>query len=887
MDPRHSSAADGSSAAVKIDLHVHSSFSDRPYSWFLRSSHAAECYTSPGTVYATAKARGMNLVTLCDHDTIDGALELRALADDTFISEEVSARFPEDGCIVHTIVVDITEAQHREIQALRANIYELVTYLHHQGVEFSLCHPLSQVNRRLQTHHLERCLLMFRNLELRNGTRDVAHEDALRRILAGLTAATMARYAERHPRTPAFNLEGRYGLVGGSDDHAGLSIARAFTTFEGARSGAGLTAALRERRTAPGGQHGSTAVLQHNAYGVLGGYLQRSSQGHHDHGHPHEGAEEATEEATEAAMEDGPSPALAATLSRYAELIATAQDDEGPFDFGGLLASGHTDPTQAQLSRLVESVLVRSSREAAGDVKDELLAARLVELADKIPALLKAITVSLPAILGARWHGHDIQSARRYSSGLGFAERARETPAVAILTDTVDDTNGVSLGLRRLAAAAVAGGHDLRLIAAGPGDHVVTDANGIVRLPAILHHRLADYPQMEFAVPHLPSLIGYLLENRIDLVQCSTPGPVGLMGLLAARTIGIPVVGQYHTDLPEYGTRLTGDPIVGAMLGKLVGWFYSAMDRVYAPSEAVVRRLDELGVPGDKVARIRRGIDLEMFSHARRDTAALAALIPDSGEASLTVLYVGRLSREKGLESLLDGFALAAQAVPRARLVVVGDGPQAQALAARAAASNRVHFLGARHGAELAMLMASSDLFVSPSETETFGNTVVEAQASGTPVIVAGRGAAGENMIDGITGMIVDGHSPEEIAGAIRLLLTEAGVRRHMGAAAIAFAQQYDMKNAAEATVGEYRRFLGNREVGAHAAAAHVARPGAMQPARVKPATTASAAAPGATAAAATGGIAGSARTAAAGSGASASATASVVADAGEGGWLI
>ena len=109
-------------AVVRIDLHVHSRFSSRPYSWFLRSAHSAECYTEPAAVYATAKARGMNLVTLCDHDTIDGALELRTVADDTFISEEVSARFPEDGCIVHTIVIDISESQHREIQALRTNI---------------------------------------------------------------------------------------------------------------------------------------------------------------------------------------------------------------------------------------------------------------------------------------------------------------------------------------------------------------------------------------------------------------------------------------------------------------------------------------------------------------------------------------------------------------------------------------------------------------------------------------------------------------------------------------------------------------------------------------------------------------------------------------------
>ena len=111
---------------VKVDLHVHSSFSDKPYSWFLKATKAAECYTTPRKVYDLATARGMNLVTICDHDSIDGALELAAIAPNTFISEEVSARFPEDGCVMHAITLNITEAQHQEIQRLRRNIYELV-----------------------------------------------------------------------------------------------------------------------------------------------------------------------------------------------------------------------------------------------------------------------------------------------------------------------------------------------------------------------------------------------------------------------------------------------------------------------------------------------------------------------------------------------------------------------------------------------------------------------------------------------------------------------------------------------------------------------------------------------------------------------------------------
>ena len=125
----------GTSKAHKVDLHVHSSHSDRPYSWFLRSTGAAECYTAVDQAYAIARRRGMDLVTLADHDVIDGALALcERHPGDTFVSVEVSARFPEDGCIVHVICVDVTEAQHRELQRLRYNVYELVDYIRAQDI---------------------------------------------------------------------------------------------------------------------------------------------------------------------------------------------------------------------------------------------------------------------------------------------------------------------------------------------------------------------------------------------------------------------------------------------------------------------------------------------------------------------------------------------------------------------------------------------------------------------------------------------------------------------------------------------------------------------------------------------------------------------------------
>ncbi len=157
--------------------------------------------------------------------------------------------------------------------------------------------------------------------------------------------------------------------------------------------------------------------------------------------------------------------------------------------------------------------------------------------------------------------------------------------------------------------------------------------------------------------------------------------------------------------------------------------------------------------------------------------------------------------------------------------MLVGEGPHAAKLAARAAGDARITFVGPRRGEDLATVMASADLFVSPSETETFGNTVVEAQASGLPVVVANRGAAPENMRHGVTGLAVDARRPEALAAAIVSLLEDARTRARMGQAAALFARRYDMKRAAEGTFQEYRRFLDERALAATVSRAAQANP--------------------------------------------------------------
>ncbi len=771
----------------KVDLHVHSEHSDAPYSWFLRSGKSAECYTPVDRVYDTAKRRGMDLVTLADHDTIDGSLELCSRhPDDSFVSVEVSARFPEDGCIIHIITVDIDERQHREMQALRKNVYELVGYLYREQIGHFWCHPLSQVNGRLTREHLERGLIMFRALEVRNGTRDEAHERGLLEVIARLTPAMLEAWADRHPQAPFCNRDGRYALVGGSDDHGSLAIARAYTTFRGEKSGAGLAAALRGGLTAPGGEAGTGTTLAHNCYGVMAGYL-------HSHG-----------------LKDlGGAGEPAAARERVGSSILTAlidaQDMEKPAGpmVQALWNTGHLTPQQELMRTAAEAALSGSWRRAIGGVLGPIRDGQIGAAADGVPALIRALALELPYLLAHRYHVRDRRGADRFATELGACQVGKARPKVAVFTDTIDDVNGVAIGLRRLLAEARRDGVDLALVSCGKVKTLTVDEDGIHRVPSVYEHRLAEYPDMTWAVPHLPPLLRFLEEEDIDLIQCSTPGPVGLAALAAGRLAGLPVIGQYHTDVPEYALRLTGDPVAAALVRQLVAWFYRGMDRVLVPTEWVGELVRGLGVAPEHLVRIPRGVDLELFSPSLRDKGAMAALGLGDGPV---LLYVGRLSREKSIDLLLAAFRAVHAELPEARLLLVGDGPLRGEL--ERSAPPGCLLTGFITGEPLATLYASADVFVFPSETETFGNVVVEAAASGLPAVVSDRGATREHILDGVSGFAVDPRNVEATSRAILRVLRDGELHRRMSKAAAQHATRYDMSDALRGTYRCYGRVV-------------------------------------------------------------------------------
>ena len=361
-------------------------------------------------------------------------------------------------------------------------------------------------------------------------------------------------------------------------------------------------------------------------------------------------------------------------------------------------------------------------------------------------------------------------------------------PRVAIISDTVDNIDGIAIGLRRLAQASRRAGHAMTLIGPAGKERTIDD---VVRIAPAMTAALPIYPDYTWSVPELPALVGHLARTA-DLVQVATPGPMGLAGLIAARMLGLPVIAQYHTEVAEYAARLTGLPMVRGLVEPFVAWFYRQADLCLAPSLTVEQRLVALGV--GNVVRVQRGADLSLFTPARRDRAWLARHGVGDGPVAL---YVGRLSREKNLGALEAAWRVVFAARPAARLLVVGDGP-----GPTLADVPGVIATGTLHGVELATAFASADVFAFPSETETFGNVVVEAAASGLPAVVAKAGAAHEHVVDGVTGRVID---PRDLATELGALLDDVAARTRMGAAARAHAARYELDGAVAATWAIYR----------------------------------------------------------------------------------
>ena len=324
--------------------------------------------------------------------------------------------------------------------------------------------------------------------------------------------------------------------------------------------------------------------------------------------------------------------------------------------------------------------------------------------------------------------------------------------------------------------------------------------------------------------PRLAAMSRCLSRDRAVAIHLTTPGPAALLARRLADRLGLPLLGSYHTELGAYTTRVGRSRSLGVLVQAYLRWLYGACERILVPSEATRTGLIAHGWKPERLALWTRGVDTVMFTPERRSSELRRQWhVSDDRPA---ILYVGRLSRDTGLELLIPlGDLLDAHRIPY-RLVFAGDGPMLGSLRWR---FPDAVFTGSIEHSAVGEVMASADLFLFPSETDTAGTVVLEAQACGLPVLVTDRGGSVEQMADGLTGYVCSAGSERDFCWRVAHLVADVERRRALGRAARGLALERTWPDTLRPLFASYRAVIQGREAiaGPHRrpssrAAAHV-----------------------------------------------------------------
>jgi glycosyltransferase involved in cell wall biosynthesis/predicted metal-dependent phosphoesterase TrpH len=737
----------------RADMHVHSTASELSKLGIQRSLLLPECATPPEEVYELAKRRGMDFVTITDHDTIAGALTLSHLPD-TFISEELTVWFKGEPQAVHVLCYGITPDDHAWLQAHNDDVEACAAYLDEHEITAALAHPFYAVEAPLTAAHRRRLAELFPIWETRNGSR--AKELNLPAFV----------YIETHGGT----------AIGGSDDHAGIDIGRTFTETPPAATPEEFLAHVRQGHAAAHGAQGSAAKWTHAAISLAIRALGRQPEATRPD-------PLALMEIVERVMREGDvrSGPVGGNLGPDdARAILGAWVAEMGLDEGSLIELlqegelSHPD-LYRRGRRIHERKLAESVQEivAMGEGQTEL---------DPKRAALGLFDACIPAI--------------PYAAASAFLGREKfkltrndgDRPRVALVADGLSGTHGVTHTIQQIRERGVPG-FDVEVLG--------TDADVDRRLSAVAEIDIPFYRGLKIGIPSLPAVVDAIAEGRYDLVHVTAPGPACVGAWLVAKVLDIPLIGSYHTELALYTGLRTGQAELEVLMRMALAGFYGACQGVLSPSPATDRRLGGLGIGSERVGRWDRGVDVERFSPAWRD--------PQHLPGEFNVLYAGRLTKEKGVDLLADAFLLARERDPRLHLVLAGGGPEAEALGERLG----VHatFLGWLGGEDLARAYASADAFMFASQTDTFGQVIVEAQASGLPVIAVAEGGPVSLIESEETGLLTPAE-PQALAEGLLRLSGEQLLRERIRRTALAAVQGRTWEAAMEQLAAGYRAVL-------------------------------------------------------------------------------
>jgi glycosyltransferase involved in cell wall biosynthesis len=349
---------------------------------------------------------------------------------------------------------------------------------------------------------------------------------------------------------------------------------------------------------------------------------------------------------------------------------------------------------------------------------------------------------------------------------------------IALFTETfLPKIDGIVTRLRHTIDHLQRSGDDVLIFCPDGGlkEHKGAKIEGLSAFP------LPMYPELKIALPR-PTIRQSLEDFRPDLIHVVNPAVLGLAGIYYAKLLTLPLVASYHTHLPQY-LHHYGFGALEGLFWELLKAGHNQAQLNLCTSSAMVNELTSHGI--ERVQLWQRGVDTEMFQPSLA-TVKMRDRLSGGHPDSPLLLYVGRVSPEKEIENIKPVL----EAIPAARLAIVGDGPHRATLETHFAGT-ATHFVGYLQGMELASAFASADAFIFPSRTETLGLVLLEAMAAGCPVVAANSGGIPDIVTDGENGYLFDPADPHGAITATQRLLAASTEREHLRAQARAEAERW------------------------------------------------------------------------------------------------
>ncbi|MDZ4121359.1 MAG: glycosyltransferase, partial [Candidatus Cloacimonadaceae bacterium] len=586
----------------------------------------------------------------------------------------------------------------------------------------SIAHASYSVNGKLQIHHLEKLILLFDHFEIINGGRNKLSNQGWETVIRHLDENKLHDMYIKHRIEPFGKESWIKGFTGGSDDHGGLFLGKTFTKAR-ANSIDEFLSAIRNKKSSAAGRHNSFHALAFTVYKIAYDFSKENGSKRKNPSL----LGSITENLFDNKTFDLKNRIKLNTYHKFGNW----HSDKLKLCLGDLISllqenrkshlEDKLDAVYTQISNITDTFFAILLNSLEEDIKD----INLVKIIRNISSSLPGVFMLLPFFSSLKHMHQTLNLVDEFRELYAIPKEPRKRRTLWF-TDTINDLNGVSVTLKQMGQIAWEKGRELRIVSSLT-DHEITDEipDSYMNLPFIYEFRLPFYESYKIRIPSILSSLKAIDEFEPDQIIISTPGPVGLLALLAAKLLQVPCIGIYHTDFFSEAKHIIPDESHTGMILSYERWFYNQMDEVRAPTTEYLNILQDREINVSKTGLLLRGIETDRFEPFEDRKSFLRSKY--SYREGITLLYAGRVSKDKSLELLANVYIQLCKKYDNLNLIVCGNGPYLSEMKQTLVDYDRVIFTGSVPRNLLPNLYNAADYFVFTSETDTFGMVILES----------------------------------------------------------------------------------------------------------------------------------------------------------------